>query len=92
MKQHPFRYSGPLTIVIAMTDASVESEEEPPGKRKYCTLSPVAIRRLERLAKGGSHGSSVPRVMTSLIEEGIRLARKDSFLTQKDWDETAQTD
>jgi hypothetical protein len=64
-------------------------EEEQGNQRKYCTLSPPVIRRLERLAKDGSYGTTVPRVMAALIEEGIRLAKKDGYLSQKDWDETA---
>lgn len=44
----------------------------------------ATIRYLEKLSKGGTHGSSVPAVMTSLIEEGIRLAIKENFITKED--------
>jgi len=60
---------------------SETGEHEDKGNvRKYCTLSPPTIRYLEQLVKRGTHGTSVPRVMSSIIEEGVRKAIKDGFI------------
>ena len=37
---------------------------------------------LDQLSKLGTHGTSVPDVAKTLIEEGIRQAIKDGFLKQ----------
>jgi hypothetical protein len=39
---------------------------------------------LDELSKRGTHGTSVPDVAKSLIEEGVRLAFKDGFLRLKE--------
>jgi hypothetical protein len=55
-------------------------------ERKPCTLALVTIRYLEELAKKGTHGTSVPKVMTTLIEAGIRQAILDGFIKKFDDD------
>ena len=41
------------------------------------TLALSTITYLEKLVRQGTHGTSVPGVARTLIEEGIRLAIKD---------------
>jgi len=63
-------------------------DKEPPPVRKNCTLAAATVRYLEKLKRRGTHGSSVPKVMTHLIEEGVRQAIRDGFIKQDD-DEAA---
>jgi hypothetical protein len=63
--------------------------EEPEGEeakteRRSCTLAFLTIRRLERLAKLATHGTSVPKVMTNLIEAGIRTAINEGYIRLED--------
>jgi hypothetical protein len=44
---------------------------------------------MKALAKKGTHGSSVPAVGRSLIEEGIRRAILDKFISAEDGDAQA---
>ena len=44
------------------------------------TLALSTITYLEKLVRQGTHGTSVPGVAKTLIEEGIRLAIKDGLL------------
>jgi hypothetical protein len=44
------------------------------------TLALSTITYLEKLVRQGTHGTSVPGVARTLIEEGIRLAIKDGLL------------
>jgi len=55
-------------------------------ERRYVTLSSRSIEYLERLAESGTHGTSVPDVMKTLIEEGIRLAIREGFLSKRELD------
>ena len=48
------------------------------------TLALSTITYLERLVRQGTHGTSVPGVARTLIEEGIRLAIKDGLLAIRD--------
>ncbi|EJW12281.1 hypothetical protein A33M_2191 [Rhodovulum sp. PH10] len=48
------------------------------------TLSLATIGYLERLVRQGTHGTSVPGVARTLIEEGIRNAIKDGLLAIRD--------
>ncbi len=48
------------------------------------TLALSTINYLERLVRQGTHGTSVPGVARTLIEEGIRLAIKDGLLAIRD--------
>jgi hypothetical protein len=64
--------------------AEEEEESGPPNERKYCTLAPITIRRLRILAKKGTHGTSVPKVMTALIEAGVRDAIEKHYLSLED--------
>jgi hypothetical protein len=47
-----------------------------------CTLSFATIRYLDLLTGTGTHGASVPAVMTTLIEQGIRRAMREGFLNK----------
>ena len=53
-------------------------------ERRPITLSQKTWEYLEELSKRGTHGTSVPDVAKSLIEEGIRQAVRDGFLKLKD--------
>ena len=59
-------------------------EEDEDGARKYVTLDPLTLARLEKLAAGGWFGPTVPRVMRTLIENGIRDAREKRYLREDD--------
>ena len=48
------------------------------------TLALATIGYLKKLVKQGTHGTSVPGVCRTLIEEGIRLAIKDGLLSIRD--------
>ena len=48
------------------------------------TLALSTISYLEKLVRQGTHGTSVPGVAKTLIEEGIRLAIKDGLLSIRD--------
>jgi hypothetical protein len=48
------------------------------------TLALSTIGYLEKLVRQGTHGTSVPGVARTLIEEGIRLAIKDGLLSIRD--------
>jgi hypothetical protein len=48
------------------------------------TLALSTIAYLERLVRQGTHGTSVPGVARTLIEEGIRNAIKDGLLAIRD--------
>ncbi len=48
------------------------------------TLALSTIAYLEKLVRQGTHGTSVPGVAKTLIEEGIRLAIKDGLLSIRD--------
>jgi hypothetical protein len=62
---------------------ATEDDAGPPGtKRVPCTLSLATIRYLEALSKKGTHGKGVSKVMTTLIEEGVRRAILDRFIQQ----------
>jgi len=49
-------------------------------ERKPITLAVATWDYLEQLSRLGTHGTSVPDVAKTLIEEGIRQAIKDGFL------------
>jgi hypothetical protein len=50
--------------------------------RRPVTLAVATWEFLDQLSKLGTHGTSVPDVAKTLIEEGIRQAIKDGFLKQ----------
>jgi hypothetical protein len=52
--------------------------------RRPITLANTTWDYLDELSKRGTHGTSVPDVAKSLIEEGIRQAIKDGFLKLKE--------
>ena len=62
-----------------MADES-EDEDALPSRRRYCTLADITIARLNRLKAKGTHGRSVPTIMTNMIEKGIREAIDDGYL------------
>ena len=51
--------------------------------RRPVTLAVATWEYLDQLSKLGTHGTSVPDVTKTLIEEGIRQAIKDGFLKQR---------
>jgi hypothetical protein len=51
--------------------------------RRPITLALTTWGYLDQLSKLGTHGTSVPDVAKTLIEEGIRQAIKDGFLKQR---------
>ena len=51
-------------------------------ERRPVTLAVATWKFLDQLSKQGTHGTSVPDVAKTLIEEGIRQAIKDGFLTR----------
>jgi hypothetical protein len=52
-------------------------------ERRPVTLAVATWEYLEQLSKLGTHGTSVPDVAKTLIEEGIRQAIKDGFLKKR---------
>ena len=52
-------------------------------ERRPVTLGVATWEFLDQLPKLGTHGTSVPDVAKTLIEEGIRQAIKDGFLKQR---------
>ena len=69
---------------MAEPKETIDDEEEEPNKRRYCTLSLKTIERLQKLKKRGAHGTSIPKIMTSMIEAGVRDAHKTGYLTDED--------
>jgi hypothetical protein len=53
-------------------------------ERRPITLAVATWEYLDELSERGTHGTSVPDVAKSLIEEGVRLAFKDGFLRLKE--------
>ena len=51
--------------------------------RRPITLAVATWDYLDQLSKLGTHGTSVPDVAKTLIEDGIRQAIKEGFLKQK---------
>lgn len=49
-------------------------------ERRPITLAVSTWQYLEDLARQGTHGTSVPDVAKSLIEEGVRQAVREGFL------------
>ncbi len=58
-------------------------KERAETERFQTMLSAATIKYLEMLALKGTHGSSVPAVGRTLIEEGIRDAIKQGFIALK---------
>lgn len=51
--------------------------------RRPITLAVATWEFLDQLSKLGTHGTSIPDVAKTLIEEGVRLAIKDGFIRQR---------
>ena len=51
--------------------------------RRPITLAVATWDYLDQLSKLGTHGTSVPDVAKTLIEDGVRQAIKDGFLRQR---------
>ena len=60
------------------------ADDKTPNERFQAMLSPRTVAYLRALAKKGTHGSSVPAVGRSLIEEGVRRAIVDKFISAED--------
>lgn len=58
--------------------------EEKDPKRLYVTLATATIEYLEALSRRGTHGTSTPDVAKTFIEQGIRRAIKQRFLTLRE--------
>jgi hypothetical protein len=71
--QYPFN-----RIAFGMATEKAETDRVP------VTLALSTIAYLEKLVRQGTHGTSVPGVARTLIEEGIRLAIKDGLLSIRD--------
>lgn len=52
-------------------------------ERRPITLAVATWSYLDQLSKLGTHGTSIPDVAKTLIEEGIRQAIKEGFLKQR---------
>jgi len=48
--------------------------------RKTVTLSVATVTYLENLAAKGTHGSDVPDVIRTMVEEGVRNAIREHFI------------
>jgi hypothetical protein len=64
--------------LVPMATEKAETDRVP------VTLARSTISYLEKLVRQGTHGTSVPGVAKTLIEEGIRLAIKDGLLAVRD--------
>ena len=64
--------------------AFVMATEKAETDRVPVTLALSTIAYLEKLVRQGTHGTSVPGVARTLIEEGVRLAIKDGLLSIRD--------
>lgn len=53
-------------------------------KQLKVTLAVITVEQLAQLMKQGAHGTSVPDVAKTLIEEGLRQAKKDGHLKPDD--------
>jgi hypothetical protein len=60
------------------------AEDKAPTERFQAMLSVRTVAYLKALAKRGTHGSSVPAVGRSLIEQGVRQAIIDKFISAED--------
>jgi hypothetical protein len=65
-----------------MADESDEKGAE--TVRKACTISALTLRRLERLAKRATHGTTAAAVMTNFIEAGVRDAIERGYIRLED--------
>lgn len=60
------------------------SRSKPQTERLQVMLALKSHAFLALLAGKGTHGTSIPDVAKAMIEEGIRSAIKDGFLTKQD--------
>lgn len=63
---------------------TAEEKAKAAENRRDCTLEPETWKRLQKLAKGKWYGGTAAKVMTRFIEDGVRQAIKDGFLTMDD--------
>jgi hypothetical protein len=66
------------SIYLAVVSSAMADTE-----RRPVTLAVATWAFLDQMSKLGTHGTSVPDVAKTLIEEGIRQAIKDGFLKQR---------
>jgi hypothetical protein len=59
-------------------------KRQPQTERLQVMLSLKTHAYLAILATKGTHGTSIPDAAKTLIEQGIRAAIKDNFLTKDD--------
>ena len=55
-----------------------------PTERKTITLTKATLTYLERVAARGTHGWDVADVARQFVEEGVRRAIKDNFISLDD--------
>jgi hypothetical protein len=61
-----------------------ESDEKAETTKRSCTLAVATIRRLERLARRATHGSTASAIMTNFIEAGVREAIEKGYIRIED--------
>ncbi|TPL38885.1 hypothetical protein [Mesorhizobium sp. B2-4-6] len=62
------------------------ADDKASSERFQAMLSARTVAYLKALARKGTHGSSVPAVGRSLIEQGIRQAIVEKFIAAEDGD------
>src|SRR4029078_13290959 len=78
VEKETFQYGAGSVSLPSMATEKAETDRVP------VTLARSTISYLEKLVRQGPHGTSVPGVARTLIEEGIRLAIKDGLLAIRD--------
>jgi hypothetical protein len=66
------------------TNEILDGASSPSSTARTCSLAVLTIRRLERLARRATHGTSVPKIMANFIEAGVRQAINEGYLRQED--------
>jgi hypothetical protein len=60
------------------------AREKNPTERVPVTLTSETISYLEDLVRIGTHGTTVPGVARTLIEQGVRDAIEKAFISQRE--------
>jgi hypothetical protein len=59
-------------------------DEKPDTVKKSCTIARLTLRRLQRLAKRHTHGTTPSAVMVTFIEAGMREAIEKGYIRAED--------
>jgi hypothetical protein len=63
----------------------VETDDEKPDTiKKSCTIARLTLKRLQRLAKRHTHGTTPSAVMVTFIEAGMREAIEKGYIRTED--------